>query len=282
MAQQSVRAYALTELGLQAFYIPAAPEAIEGESDLSYYSHSHPYYELHLILDGSVVMQAAQQQYRLDKHTFCLISPRVTHAPKSNILGVSRLCIGLSVTDPGCAAAAFLLKQTQDASACTGSATQMLQTLAQLREEVGSACFSTEMTAQLLAVLVLQMLRTMEVSKRISTGEYRDLNDLRTVRIDQFLNNAFHLQGAQQLLAQELGLSRRQLDRVFHRLYGSSFREKLLQVRAEAACDLLRGDMTVAQIAQRVGYSSSANFTAFFRSFMGMTPSQYREKCKKY
>ncbi len=280
MAQESVRVYTLTELGLRAFYTPAEPNATQEETDLTYYSHSHPYYELHLILDGSVVMQAGQQQYRLDKHSFCLISPQTSHAPKSSILGVSRLCIGLSVSDPDCSAAAFLLKRTKDASACTGPAEQMLQTLTQLTAEEDTVRFSAEMTAQLLSVLVLQMLRTMEASQGNSAGVHRDLNDLRTVRIDRFLNNSFHLQGAQQLLAAELGLSRRQLDRVLQKLYGCSFRDKLLQVRAEAACDLLRGDMTVARIAQRVGYSSSANFTAFFRNYMGMTPSQYRGKCR--
>lgn len=277
MDNKQILAYSLTELGLQVFYTPAPPLTAQEETELAYYSHRHPYYELHLILQGSIAMQTGTQQHLLDPDTFCLICPNISHAPKSSILSVRRCCIGFSVSDPGKPAAAFLLRQTQNAAACTGSSGNLLPVLEQLLREDPHASFHTEMTVQLLAQLMLQMLRAVKPTATVPIQAPGDLNTLRTVHIDNFLNNSFHLQGAQQKLADELGLSRRQLNRIFQQLYGVSFQEKLMEIRAEAACDLLRGDLPIAQIAQEVGYSSSANFTAFFRSFLGITPSQYRK-----
>lgn len=282
MEDKKIQAFSLTELGLRAFYTPASPLAAQEETELAYYSHRHPYYELHLLLQGSITMQAGTGRHPLDRDNFCLICPNVSHAPKSSIQGVRRCCIGFSVSDPEKPVAAFFLRQTQNAAACTGSARKLLPVLEQLLQEDLHAGFHTEMTVQLLAQLMLQLLRAIKPTSPAPTPIPEDLNTLRTVHIDNFLNNSFHLQGAQQKLAQELGLSRRQLSRVFQQLYGVGFQEKLMEIRAEAACDLLRGGLSIAQIAQQVGYSSSANFTAFFRGFLGMTPTQYRETYREY
>lgn len=50
-----------------------------------------------------------------------------------------------------------------------------------------------------------------------------------------------------------------------------------MEVRAEAACDLLKEDIPIREIADRVGYGSSSNFAAFFKKYYGVTPSQYRQ-----
>lgn len=282
MAGTNIQVYELPALGLRVFYTPPVAQSSGSADEFSYYSHKHPYCELHLILGGMLTLQASDRLHRLEQGDFCLIGPGVVHAPKSDVAQMQRCCIGFDIygdTEP----AEFLRGRLQAEAVCTGCAKRMLPVVEQLRQESQApAPFSREMTGQLLTQLMLQMLRQLALSEPVSREQGEDLNDLRTVHIDNFLNNSFHLQGAQQRLAEELGLSRRQLDRVFHRLYGCSFREKLLAVRAEAACDLLRGDLTVARIAQQVGYSTSANFTAFFRGATGMTPTQYRKKHKKY
>ena len=45
---------------------------------------------------------------------------------------------------------------------------------------------------------------------------------------------------------------------------------------------LYRDGVWHGQIALRIGYSSSANFSAFFRSVKGMTPSEYRKKLQNH
>lgn len=282
MDSSITRAYDLTVLGIRVFYTPVPEMAQPTESEFSYYSHSHPYYELHLLRSGCVTLQTAAVQNHLDPDTFCLVCPEVSHGLKSSIRGVTRCCIGLTVTDPEKPAGKYLLAQTQTVPCCTGSAKNISPVLKQLLAEDRDTMFSQEMTSQLLAQLVLQLLRSIPNPAQVSPVASVDPNALRTVHIDQFLNNNFHLQGAQQMLADELGLSRRQLDRVFQNLYGMCFREKLLQIRADAACDLLAKGIPIGQIALEIGYSSSSNFTAFFRNVKGMTPSEFRKNLQNY
>jgi len=280
MAQTGIDVYELPSLGMRVYYTPPTDQKTERADAFSYYSHKHPYYELHLMLEGTLQLQAADRLYTLRQGDFCLICPGVVHAPKSDVSQMLRCCVSFDLT-ASTEPAAFLRRLSQQKGVHLGNGKQLLLTLEQLRQESESGGpFSCQMTAQLLSRLLLQMLRHMALPDAAPREQTGNLNDLRTVRIDHFLNNCFHLQGAQQRLAQELGISRRQLDRVFKTIYGKGFQRKLLEVRAAAACDLLRGDTPIGQIALRVGYSTSANFTAFFKNAMGMTPGAYRESQK--
>lgn len=73
-------------------------------------------------------------------------------------------------------------------------------------------------------------------------------------------------------------VSTRTIDRHLRR-ENLSFRELLHEVRFERACQMLQGStVTVAQIALRLGFSDSANFSRAFRRAIGVTPSIYRER----
>lgn len=73
-------------------------------------------------------------------------------------------------------------------------------------------------------------------------------------------------------------VSTRTIDRHLRR-ENLSFRELLHEVRFERACRMLReSDATVAQIALRLGFSDSANFSRAFRRAVGVTPSVYRQR----
>ena len=83
----------------------------------------------------------------------------------------------------------------------------------------------------------------------------------------------------EEVLARELNLSRRQLDRIIQKQYGMSFRQKRSQIRFALACDLLRNSKdSIAKISEELGYSTPSNFTSFFKEMHGMTPGEYREQ----
>jgi mannose-6-phosphate isomerase-like protein (cupin superfamily) len=102
MADTDIQVYEPAKLGIRFFYTPPAPHTACGVDEFSYYSHNHPYYELHLILEGSLVMEVADARHSLRQGEFCLICPGVTHAPKSDVTRVHRYCIGFDpVADSG-------------------------------------------------------------------------------------------------------------------------------------------------------------------------------------
>lgn len=80
-------------------------------------------------------------------------------------------------------------------------------------------------------------------------------------------------------LAEELHLSRSQLNRFLKEQYGMTFREKLLRTRLDRASWLLRHtEKPVEDIVGAVGYSSESAFFQVFRKHFGMTPEKYRKQ----
>jgi len=60
-----------------------------------------------------------------------------------------------------------------------------------------------------------------------------------------------------------------------------NYRDKLKEIRLEIALNFLsHSDKSIAQIAQLLGYGSSANFSAFIKKATGKTPSQLRKEAR--
>lgn len=77
-------------------------------------------------------------------------------------------------------------------------------------------------------------------------------------------------------LAQVAALSRSTFFERFTRLVGSAPMSYLLNWRMEIAKDLLRrGELTAAQIADRIGYGSGSAFSVAFHRHVGLPPSRY-------
>ena len=71
--------------------------------------------------------------------------------------------------------------------------------------------------------------------------------------------------------------SRRQLQRAYAEIGGTTFREHLTRVRMQRAAELLsRRSLTVREVARRVGYRQPAQFAKAFRRYQGQAPSAFR------
>ena len=82
-------------------------------------------------------------------------------------------------------------------------------------------------------------------------------------------------------LARRVASSRRQLQRAFAEIGGTTFRAHLTTVRMDRAADLLaERDLTVREVAQRVGYRQPAQFAKAFRRRHGSAPSAFRTQAR--
>ncbi len=80
-------------------------------------------------------------------------------------------------------------------------------------------------------------------------------------------------------LAQQLGLSREHLSRLFHNDTGKKLKDYIREERVVAACRMLKEtNLTIQEIAEAMNCSSPANFIRFFRQTMKMTPAAFRRK----
>ena len=68
------------------------------------------------------------------------------------------------------------------------------------------------------------------------------------------------------------------LKAVFKSVYGNSLAAHIKEHRMERAAELLRStDLSILEIAGRVGYDSQSKFTAAFKSAYQVLPKEYRK-----
>jgi transcriptional regulator GlxA family with amidase domain len=78
-------------------------------------------------------------------------------------------------------------------------------------------------------------------------------------------------------VAHEIATSRRQLQRAFAEVGGTSFSRELQRIRMVRAAQLLAdGSMPVHSVAGAVGYRQAAQFAKVFRRHHGQPPSAFR------
>lgn len=70
------------------------------------------------------------------------------------------------------------------------------------------------------------------------------------------------------------------LKNAFKSVYGTSIASHMKEHRMKQAAKMLReSDMSIAKIAQAVGYDSQSKFTTAFKAYFHILPREYRKKC---
>lgn len=79
-------------------------------------------------------------------------------------------------------------------------------------------------------------------------------------------------------LCKQAGISRMQLYRKIKALLGVNVNEYILKVRLQKAQYLLLNEnLSIGEVADRVGFSSQAYFSTVFKSKTGVTPKEFKE-----
>lgn len=80
-------------------------------------------------------------------------------------------------------------------------------------------------------------------------------------------------------LARQMGMSRSQLHRKLTSTTGQSVSQFIREYRLERGMELLRqGELTAAEVADKVGFGSATYFNTCFNEFYGFTPGEARNK----
>ncbi|GAA5236698.1 response regulator transcription factor [Verticiella sediminum] len=116
-------------------------------------------------------------------------------------------------------------------------------------------------------------------SGRTSTGsERRERDQALVAAATRYLSDHLAQPPRMQELAHRLGTNEKRLTRAFKTHLGKGGYEFLREQRLAVARRLLREtDLSIADIAGEIGFSSAANFATAFREHSGSTPSAYRE-----
>ncbi len=94
-----------------------------------------------------------------------------------------------------------------------------------------------------------------------------------------YLNANYYKDISLQDAAEALHYSRSYFSKLFKQCFNKNFTAYLIEIRMEAAKQLLSKSLVnIKEISNKVGYSDSNYFTKVFKRSTGMNPSEYREK----
>ncbi len=136
--------------------------------------------------------------------------------------------------------------------------------------------------------LTYQKIKTLELLLYLSKPEFTHTNQLTAYQSEQIevikkIHDRLTGQMGERITIEELSrqylMNPTTLKAAFKEVYGTSIAAHMRQHRMEHAAKLLREtNMSVAEIAQAVGYDSQSKFAAVFKAYYQVLPREYRRK----
>lgn len=235
-------------------------------------AHSHSQYELHAVTGGNCALVFGERTVILKTGECCMIRPHVYHMRKE--APDATKFYDLRIDCP------------EDAPFPTGGqdylflrcAPALLQYFAALENELSARRISSDDAIKsICTLLVVTLLRELTVPRGSPQQKGDSAADPRDEIIDNYFALNFGEDASATVLADRLGITTRQLARIMQRLYGCTFRQRLLETRLYHAQQLLSSTaLPIWQIASSCGFSSVGSFSTAFRTIVGCTPSQFR------
>lgn len=138
-----------------------------------------------------------------------------------------------------------------------------------------------------LEVTIKNLLKNREVLREHFTSELpsesrsNSSNKIDRKFVNQFTaiveNNIANEEFSVDHICKEIGISRVQLYRKIKALLGYNVNDYILMVRMQKAKFLLnKEDLTIAEVAYKVGFASQAYFSTVFKSKFGISPSEFK------
>jgi transcriptional regulator GlxA family with amidase domain len=138
-------------------------------------------------------------------------------------------------------------------------------------------------TARLVDVLFIQIIRGwLEQQPEGSAGWLGAVRDPQVGRALALMHGEPRRDWTVESLAAEVACSRATFARRFRELVGEPPLVYLTRLRMDVAARLLRdGELSLATIAERVGYGSEFAFNRTFHRVRGVPPGRYREQARE-
>lgn len=255
------------------------------ERVLPSHSHSNRSYELHYIASGHGYITLDHLPYEVAPGTLYVTGPLIEHSQTPDPTDpMVEYCTYLKlVRHHGKPQHTKSLSLFADTVCWFGTDCKQLEPLfLQIFDELEQRHTAyLEQLQALLQQLIIRMIRIYETpSSSIAQTKSTNLGEQNYLALEEcFLFEYPDL--TLQKLANRLGLSVRQTERVLRRQYGKTFQQKKAEAQMSAAAIFLRDPaMRIAQIAERLGYSSGEHFSVAFKRYYGCSATTYRKRHK--
>lgn len=245
--------------------------------------HAHTYYEVMLCPEGNLDIALSDgTKLPMEPDSLCLIPPRVYHRSIGDS-DTKKLAIRFLCTRnmrPGRMYGTFYTAMEQQTTLLSLGVQPELSNIARniCAELQQPGLASDDCVQSLLSLLMIGLFRNLcgNAVSEILTPLPRQITD-RRLAIEDFFTTRYHLPLTEEMLAETVHLSTRQLNRVLQQLYGMSFRQLIIDFRMSKAVQLLTStELSIADVAYKVGYTSVSGFYEAFQKHYGIPPGNYK------
>ncbi|MDD2981742.1 MAG: AraC family transcriptional regulator [Hespellia sp.] len=146
-------------------------------------------------------------------------------------------------------------------------------------EGIAAKLFYKAKVDELVSLLLSRLMNHPEQNRNAEVSK-QDVKQLEVATA--YLNDHYASDISLEQLAQFACMSVSKFKNVFKRYYGCSVTSYIQQRRlSHAECLLAESDLTIGQIAESVGYSTSSRLSLLLRESTGLTPVEYRKMAQR-
>ena len=252
--------------------------------------HSHAAYEFHFITEGSGLLYADDMQYEVAANNYYLIRSGVYHLHKvSSSNPIHRYSFKFefdicsnnfnSYSEEEIKNFVYILSNTR--FFYSQNFDSLKQIILEIQSELKQKAIGYYTKVQhLFSLLFISILREIglesrhEINKRVPE-KYQE-NRLNV--IENFFDLNYYYKATSKDLCGLLHLSSSQLNRILKEKYNMTFKQKHMETQIEHAKDMLiNTNLPIKAVAEKTGYTTEGNFTAFFKHMLGICPKEYRK-----
>ena len=285
------------DIAFEGFFDPG----FYNKGHLTFEPHFHAQYEIHAVCEGTYALEMLESDdaKTLKKGIVALISPGVYHNCKienenenevlkyslrieANCIKNTAHCEKIyyawqkALLDLGQGISLLLIPDALD---------HLGKIHGSLRSDDSDGILIAEAYFKLfMTKLVLMVLKKtgIQEAKYLHRMDFNNSN-VRKRLIERFLQQNYpNPELSIEMLAKHLNLGIRQIRRIIMNYYGTSPYQLLVNIRLNSAKKLLLGtQLSINDIALKVGYYSSSGLLTAFKSNFGISPSEFRAQNKK-
>lgn len=252
--------------------------------DYTYPSHSHNYHELYFLVSGGRRYFIGRKIYDVSPHNLVFVPPFKTHKTTSlNMSGYDRYV--LFVYEQRLQSFIELLgKEEFNGLMNCGCLKLPPKAARQIEKDLETLCnechsdspYSQAYLNHLVQDILLCALRYGSKKSASSVESADKIQD-----VSKFIQENYDTQITLDDAAKMVYMERTYFSKRFKRLTGLGFQEFLTQTRISAAQRMLKDtNLSIIEISQRCGFSSSNYFGDVFKRWNGISPSDFRKSKK--
>lgn len=244
--------------------------------------HKHSFYEFHYSFGGTLRFEFDNKTASVQKGHFIIIPPKTLHRVDTSSK-FSKLVLGfdISVTSASADKRVFSTVLESLNSLVVSKGSEFMEAVIRrmfdksLKNTVG---YRQEL-AYLLKIMLLEAFDKAGGRNTAVRGDELEPYDERLQDSINFIKDNISLGITREVVAANVYLSIKQLDRIFIREKGVTLRHYIDEVKIKKISSyLVETDMLLSEIAEKMGFSSEYSLSRFFTAHVGVSPAKYRDK----